>query len=224
MSDIFIFHDDVQFSSKSYTKRSLFRKEFHNQETQWLGVSVQSNKDEKISEIKIDHESVKIKKHLQKMEYLYHNTPYFDYYFPTISKILLRVNEFEKLADFNINTIKELSNLLELNSEFYRSSSSPLAEKGNEYNLALVKMYEGNIYYSGTGAKDYQDEASYSKENISLIYLDTKEYLSKHPYPQHQGDFLSGLSVIDTILNIGAVGVREIFYSMRKQFNPDQIV
>jgi len=224
MSDVFVFHDDVQFSSKSFTKRSLFRKEFHNQETQWLGIAVHSNKDEKISEIKIDHQSVKVKKHLQKMEYLYHNTPYFHFYFPKISKILMQVEEFEKLADFNMNTIKELSSILELNSEFHQSSDHSLKEKGNDYNLALVKKFGGNIYYSGVGAKDYQDEESFYEANIKLIYLDTKDYLSKQFYPQHQGEFLSGLSIIDTILNIGAVGVREIFYAMRKEFNPDQIV
>jgi len=189
-----------------------------------LGISVQSNNDEKISDIKIDHKSLKVKKHLQKMEYLYHNTPYFHYYFPTISKILLQVDEFEKLADFNINTVKELSNLLELNSEFQRSSEHSLNKKGNDYNLSLVKKFGGNIYYSGIGAKEYQDEELFDQENIKLIYLDTLDYLNKQSYPQHQGEFLSGLSIIDTILNIGAVGVREIFYSMRKQFNPDQIV
>jgi len=224
MSDVFIFHDDVQFSSKSFTKRCLFRKEFHNQETQWLGISVQANKNDKISEIKIDHKSVKVKRHLQKIEYMYHNTPYFHYYFPTIKKILLKIDEFENLANYNINTIKELSTLLELNSEFHKSSEHQLEACGNEYNLALVKLFEGNIYYSGTGAKDYQDETSFSDAGINLIYLDTLGYLEKQAYPQHQGAFLPGLSIIDTILNIGVVGVREVFYSMRKQFNPKQIV
>ncbi len=223
MSDVFIFHDDIIFSSKSFTKRSLFRKEFHNQETQWLGVSVTSSKDQKISQIKIDHSSTKIKKHLQKIEYLYHNTPYFDYYFPTISKSLLKVNEFENLADFNINTIKEVADLLEVKSEFHRSSDINLCEKGNGYNLALVKKFEGNVYYSGVGAKEYQDEDSFNESDIKLIYLDTLSYLTKHPYPQHQGEFLPGLSIIDTILNIGVVGVKDIFHSMKKEFQSKQI-
>ena len=224
MSDIFVFHDDVVFSSKSFTKRALFRKEFNNQETQWLGVPVLSSKDQKISSIKIDHENEKIKKHLLKLEYLYHNTPYFDYYFPSISKILKRVNDFESLADFNINTIKEISNLLEINSQFQRSSENIHHKKGNEYNLALVRQFDCQIYYSGVGAKEYQDECSYANAEIQLIYLDTLAYLNSNPYPQHQGDFLSGLSIIDTILNIGVVGVRDIFNSMRKAFNPDQFV
>ena len=224
MSDAFVFHDDVQFSSKSFTKRSLFRKEFHNQDTQWLGISVLSNKQKKISEIKIDHENIKIKKHLQKFEYMYHSTPYFDYYFPTISKILSKVKEYEKLADYNINTIKELSNLLEINSEFHQSSDYSLNEKGNEYNLTLVNKLGGNIYYSGIGAKEYQNEESFCQANINLIYLDPLDYLNRNPYPQRQGEFLSGLSIIDTILNIGVVGVRELFYAMRQEFNPDQNV
>lgn len=224
MSDTFIFHDDVVFSSKSFTKRSLFRKEFHNQETQWLGVAVTNSKDQKISEIKIDHENIKIKKHLLKIEYLYHNTPYFDFYFPKISKLLSKVSEYKNLADFNINTIKELSSLLEINAKFYRSSEVLLGKKGNEYNLALVKKFGGDIYYSGIGAKEYQDESVYYKDNIKLIYLDTLAYLSNQPYPQHQGEFLAGLSIIDTILNIGVVGVRDIFYTMRKEFNPQQSV
>lgn len=224
MSDVFVFHDDVIFSSKSFTKRSLFRKEFHNRETQWLGVPVLSNKDEKISAIKIDQESARIKKHLLKIEYLFHNTPYFDYYFPTISKLLLRITEFESLADYNINTIKELSNLLDITTDFHRSSELALNKKGNEYNLALVQHFNGKIYYSGTGAKEYQDESLFSDANIKLIYLDTLGYLSKHPYPQHQGEFLEGLSIIDTILNIGIVGVKDLFHLMKKEFNSNQFV
>ena len=224
MSDIFVFHDDVSFSSKSFTKRSLIRKEFHNQETQWLRVAVQKSSEEKISKIKIDHESVRIKKHLQKLEYLYHNTPYFDYYFPAIKKILTAIDQFETLADYNINTVKELSTLLEIGSEFHRSSDLALDRKGHEYNLALVEHFNAQVYYSGVGAKEYQDEEAFEVARVKLIYLDTLDYLSRNPYPQHQGEFLTGLSIIDTILNIGVVGVRDIFYSMRKEFNPEQLV
>lgn len=224
MSDIFVFHDDVIFSSKSYTKRSLFRKEFHSQETQWLGVSVSNSKDQKISEILIDHENQKIKKHLLKMEYLYHNTPYFDLYFPKIKVILNKIEDFETLTDFNIYTIKELATLLGINSEFHQSSNLSLNRKGNEYNVEIVKHFDCHLYYSGVGAKEYQNANSFEQNNIELIYLDTPDYQLKKPYPQHQGDFLPGLSIIDTIMNIGSVGVRDIFYSMRNEFNPHQAI
>lgn len=222
MADQFIFHDDVVFSSKSFTKRALIRKEFNSLETQWLGIAVESSKDKKIHDIKIDHTSVKVKRHLKKLEYLYHNTPYFDYYFPSVKSILSEVDQFEHLAAYNIYIIKELSKLLKINSAFEKSSSLDLNLKGQEYNMALIKHYNCSLYYSGTGAKEYQDESLFSKNNVALIYLETLDYLNENKYLQHQGEFLSGLSIIDSIMNVGVEGVREIFFAMRQKFNPSQ--
>ncbi len=224
MADHFVFHDDVIFNSKGFTKRCLIRKEFNGLETQWLGIPVIKNNESKIKDVRIDQESIKIEKHLNKLEYLYHSTPYYDYYYPSIQTILSKYDQFEYLAEFNINTIQELAGLLEINSKFHKSSELNLNLKADEYNLALIKNFDCNLYYSGIGAKEYQDESKFSNENISLIYLDTLKYLDEKNYPQHQGEFLTGLSIIDTILNVGVEGVKEILFSMRQRFNPSQIV
>lgn len=224
MADHFVFHDDVIFSSKSFTKRALFRKEFNNQETQWLGVAVHKSKDKKIHEIKIDHMSLKIKRHLKKMEYLYHATPYFDYYFPSIKSMLSDFDQHENLAEFNIHVIKKISALLKIHSSFHKSSSLDLNLKGHEYNMALIEHFNCGIYYSGTGAKEYQQDELFVEKNIQLIYLDSLGYLQKNKYTQHQGEFLPGLSIIDAIMNVGVEGVREIFFAMRQEFNPLQAI
>ncbi len=224
MADQFVFHDDVIFSPKSFTKRSLIRKEFNSQETQWLGVSVKSTKNQKISTIRINHESVKIGKHINKMEYLYHNTPYFDFYFPKLKNILLSIDNFEYLADYNIHIIKEISALLKIGRSFVKSSSLMLDKTGHDYNLSIIKLHNANLYYSGVGAKEYQNECAFKENNITLLYLDTISYLEKYNYPQRQGNFLPGLSIIDSIMNVGVEGVREIFFSMRQIFNPSQSI
>lgn len=224
MSDIFVFHDDVIFNSKGFTKRCLIRKEFNSAETQWLGIPVIKNSETKVKDIRIDQESIKIEKHLKKLEYLYHATPYYDYYYPSILAILSKYDQFEYLAEFNINTIKELTSLLKINTKFHKSSDLNLNLKADDYNLAIINHCECNLYYSGIGAKEYQDENKFSANNVSLIYLDTLKYLNKNNYLQHQGEFLTGLSIIDSILNVGVEGVREILFSMRQIFNPSQIV
>lgn len=200
------------------------RKEFHAIDTQWVGIPVTDHKNQKISKVKIDHDNVKMKRQLKKIEYLFHNTPYFDYYYPTIKEILKQYSQFEYLADFNVNTILEISKLLKINSNFSRSSEINLDQKGSNYNLALVEHFKSGIYYSGVGAKEYQSEEDYTDKGIKLIYLDTLAYLKENKYVQHQGEFLPGLSVIDTIMNIGVEGVREIFFAMRQNFNPNQII
>lgn len=224
MADHFVFHDDVDFSASSFTKRCLIRKEFNSQETQWLGVAVLKSEDKKIKSIKIDHMSLKIKRHLKKMEYLYHATPYYDYYFPTLKTVLSEYDKFESLAEFNIHIIKNLVKLLKINSNFYKSSDLGFDLKAHNYNLALIKHFDCSVYYSGTGAKEYQDDLLFRENNIDLIYLDTLGYLDKNKYPQHQGDFLPSLSIIDAIMNVGVEGVREIFFAMRKEFNPSQAI
>ena len=224
MADHFVFHDDVVFSAKSFTKRCLIRKEFNSQETQWLGVAVLKSKDRKIKVIKIDHMSLKIKRHLKKMEYLYHATPYYDYYFPDLKIALSQYDEYESLSEYNIHIIKSISKLLKINSNFHKSSDLDLNLKAQEYNLALIKHFNCATYYSGTGAKEYQDEKEFGENNINLIYLDTLSYLEKNTYRQHQGEFLPSLSIIDAIMNVGVEGVREIFFAMRQKFNPSQAI
>lgn len=224
MADHFVFHDDVDFSAKSFTKRCLIRKEFNSQETQWLGISVLKTKDKKIKSIKIDHMSLKIKRHLKKMEYLYHATPYYDYYFPDLKIALSKYDEFEGLAEFNIHLIKSLAKILKINSNFHKSSELDLNLKAQEYNLALIEHFNCSTYYSGIGAKEYQEEQSFVDRNVNLIYLDTLAYLQENNYTQHQGQFLPSLSIIDAIMNVGVEGVRELFFAMRQKFNPAQAI
>ena len=214
--DHFVLHDHVIFSTSSYTKRCLIRKEYFEQDIQKLTIPVKKNSQSFIHEIEIDHNSVKIAKHLKKFEYLFHNTPYFPYYFPILEKAISQINDFKFLADYNIHLIQTICTMLDLETEFSRSSKLGFSSKGHELNLDIIKHIGGRSYFSGVGAKTYQTDEDFERMNCKLIYVDPSQYFKTHPYPQHQGDYIPGLSIIDSIMNVGTSGILEIFSKMKQ--------
>lgn len=213
-SDIFVFHDDVPFSKQSFTKRYQIRKELNQIDKQWLGIPVKSKEGQLISDIEIDHSSLKINKQILKLEYLYKKAPFFESYFPQVSNLLSSIESFTSLSKFNISTIKSICSLLEIETTFYQSSKLDFSANKHDYNIKIIKHFNANIYFSGMGATEYQKEKDFLEQNITLKYLNPIEYLKNNPYPQYQGEFIPGLSIIDTLFNIGKDGIILLFENM----------
>jgi hypothetical protein len=58
---------------------------------------------------------------------------------------------------------------------------------------------KGSIYYSGTGAKAYQNEDNFKANGLELRYSSFKVF----EYPQLWGDFQSNVTIIDYLMNCG---------------------
>ena len=69
------------------------------------------------------------------------------------------------------------------------------------HGMQLLKEKNAKHYLSGRGAEAYQDDSIFEREGIVLEYAD---FL--HPvYPQKNSQrFISGLSCLDLLFNIGA--------------------
>lgn len=213
--DHFIFHDDVDINLRSFTKRTLLRKERKEIETQWLIIPTEKSSDRKISALIIADGEKAVKKHLRKIKYIYQESKFFDECYSAIENTLLKnIKKETKLADFNIKCIESISHELELNTAFYRSSQYSIAANKNELNIELIKTVNGSSYVSGIGAKKYQSKEPFLESQINLIYSNANEYLQVYPYPQGQGPSLMGLSMVDVWMNLGKDGVLKLFEKM----------
>ena len=196
--DVFVFLDDVPFSRGSLTNRTYYRQKKHTKSKAYLTVPLKKHSSGTlIKDLQIDHSQNWQQRQLNQIKNTYSGAPAFDKIYPISSNWMDVSLDFIYLSEWNQFLISQLSNLLGLSPRFICSSTLPVKGKASEYIIKIVQHLGGSIYFSGTGAKKYQDEEDYTKEGIQLKYSQFTEY----PYYQEQGEWLNGLSVIDKLMN-----------------------
>lgn len=197
-SDIFVIHDDCQFSERSWTHRNKIR--IYNG-CKWLTVPIE--KDEiSIKDIKINNKLQKNKPHWSKIHFReihanYAKTEYFGIYEKEIKKIY--ETRYEKLIDLNMTLIKFLMKAFDIDKKIVFSSDLGLELKHTKKLVDIVELLGGDVYFSGNQAHDYLDT------NLSLfgnIKVEFQNY--KHPvYKQRYEGFVPYMSAIDALFNMG---------------------
>lgn len=211
-SDVFVLHDNVQYTKKSFIKRVLIRKAGVRDESEYLIVPLKQHSDfDLIRNIRVDPSRDWRRKHLAKLEAAYRDAPFFGRYYPAVQDLFREVEGLDYLADVVEAGLRLLLNLLECKTRMVRSSALPVEGRKSEYNLNLVKHFGGQVYYSGTVAAGYQSEEEYRREGLALLYNRMYAHVQTHPYRQPQGNFINGLSSLDALFNVGAEGIRNLF-------------
>jgi hypothetical protein len=211
-SDIFILHDNVEFSKQSLTKRVYIREAIRSVEKKYLSVPLAKHSDyAKIKDIKICFQHSWQKKHINKIYNTYHRAPYFEHHNASIREVIASAHDFEYLATFNQALIREILKILDINTLLFQSSELPeFEEKGDALNAALVAYFSGTEYLSGVGAKKYQSESTYTSRGIDLKYNDIGSFLKEAP-PQYPVPFDGSLSILDAVFYIGKKGIIDLF-------------
>ncbi|MFK8102563.1 MAG: WbqC family protein [Saprospiraceae bacterium] len=219
-SDIFIFLDDVTYSSSSLTKRCFLRKQVTSSDKTYLRIPLQKYQyPAPLLSLQIDHQQAWQERQRNQILSVYQKSPYFKTYFPLVEELLNASRKDEKLIAFNERVILKMLEVLNIPTKIIRSSNLPVTGKKADYVLGLVKYCQANIYLSGTGAKKYQEEAIFAAEKIKIVYNEIFGFLAQKKYPQHQGEFLNGLSILDALFNIGAAGIQELFELYQSQLD-----
>ena len=109
----------------------------------------------------------------------------------------------DNLSEYNINIIKEMCGLLNIDIEdkIVLSSDFNLQTSSNQLLIDLTKKVECDIYMAGAGADGYQEIELFKKQGIGFIYQEFQ-----HPvYEQVKTkEFIKGLSVIVYIFCTGS--------------------
>jgi hypothetical protein len=192
----------------------MIRKAPTSSEKTYLTVPVKKTSDyDLIKELRIDQDQNWQLKHANQLKGVYHKSPYFKEYFPKIKELFQSFKDVETLVDVNIHSIKGIMEILSIDQNTALSSELQVEGEKSEYNINLIKHFQGNIYLSGIGARGYQTEEEFTKSGIKLIYQEIFNFLEENPYYQAQGEFINGLSVLDALFNIGAKGIIQILES-----------
>lgn len=193
--DLFIFYDDVQYSSGSWRNRNRIKTASG---VRWLTVPVHVRRlHQRICDTEIDYGQRWQKRHRGLLTESYKGTPFFPRYAPTFFDLIER--RYENLSELNVTLIRWLMGELRIDTRVARSEEFFLSGRRNERLLSLLQEVGASAYLSGPAGRAYLDEDKFTKSGIQLQY---KSYCYPS-YPQAHGDFISEVSVLDLLFHRG---------------------
>ncbi len=195
-SDIFVFLDSVQYTSRTYTNRAFVMQ--GGRETR-LSVPVKvRNSAALISEGAVDTAEF-ADKHLESLRHAYGKCSHYE----RIVELLRPHYEVGQtsLAEFNMGLIKTIAGFLGLAPRFLTLSELSIESKKNQMMIDIAKACGADIYVSGLGARNYiqGNEQLYAAAGVTLAYQNFA-----HPrYRQREEPFVPMCSVLDLLFNEG---------------------
>ncbi|MBO6797761.1 WbqC family protein [Maricaulis sp.] len=201
--DEFVFQDDAQYTKADWRNRNRIKGP---QGPIWLTVPVtKAPLDTPINAIEIDHRHRWVDKHLKSIAVHYARAPYRDAILAELEAVL-RV-ETALLSELTTRLIMRLSALLKLETKFSFSAAVPRDPQAglNDRLLEIAQARQANHIYLGATSGDYVPPEFYAPHRISVEFQTWE-----HPvYAQQYGPFVSHMSVIDVLMNIGPQATAE---------------
>ena len=193
-ADLFIFLDDAQYSSTgmhdwNYIKTPQGRLR--------LRVPVRQNFGDPINRVVTQDNLRWKKKHLKAIELNYSHAPFYGQIFPEFERMLLR--KYESLALMNEDLIRYICGGFGFKTKFAVSSEMGISSVKENRVIDLCAAVGADTYYSGNGARSYQQPSHFERKGIKLLYSD----FNPLPYSQRWEGFLPSLSAIDYVFNCG---------------------
>ena len=202
-SDVFVFLDDVQFSRQSWQHRN---RVLVNGKPQWLTVPVErAGLPQRIREAAVVDTAPWRRKHAFLVRQSYARHPAGDLLEPLVE--ILEDTSLTRLADLNIRIIRHLCAGLGLSPALYRSSELAATGSRSEVLVEICLELDCDVYLSPAGSAGYlAEDGVFDHSPVRLVF----QAFEPREYPQ-QGStsFISHLSILDVLANLGYDGARE---------------
>ena len=195
--DKFVFYDDVNYIKGGWINRNKLL--LNGKENLFTIPLNNSSSFSMIKDTEVHSTLFPIwkKKFLKSIEQSYGKTPFFNEVFPVIERVFVGT---KTISDVSIKSIKEVLSYLELDRKFYISSKDfgHTKDLGREDRLVEICMLLNSKYYVNMyGGIDLYTKEYFLKNNIILEFLEPTIKV----YPQICNSFISGLSIIDVLMN-----------------------
>ncbi|WP_320664856.1 WbqC family protein [Prochlorococcus sp. MIT 1223] len=204
--DLFVFLDNVQFDKRSWQQRNKIKTP---KGLEWITVPVltKGKYSQLLKDVRIDSHAKFAEKTIKTITSNYSKSRYFDNYSEEIFE-LIKINDI-RLVDLNINLIKYMNNIWNINTPILRSSQVKIIGKKDELLFNLCNELNCNTYVSPYGAEAYLQDSKYfgnKSDQIELVY-----FKYTHPsWKQLFGAFLDHSSALDLLFNTGEEGINYI--------------
>jgi hypothetical protein len=199
-SDVLIVLDDVQLSDSAFQHRNQFLTNDGKVKFLTIPFVKQNYLGMSFKDLKISDPSWGVK-HRNFLLNNYKKHEYFNQVYPKIEFIFFK--DYTYLIDLVMDSMNVSMAMFGIKDQVILQSEigyNGEAKKGDLV-LQLLKATNAQHYLSGRGAQAYQDDSVFEAEGIVLEYVNFS-----HPvYPQKNSqEFVSGLSCLDLLFNIGA--------------------
>ena len=165
----------------------------------WLTVPVlhKGRSNQLIKAVEVRNEQPWNTKHVRTIKELYANAPFVKNYIGDLDSIL--AGQRPCLVDICYKTTDYFRDLLNIDTPIYRSSELGINGERSQRLVELCKYFGADKYLSGNSAMAYLNTESFDEAGIEVQWQDYK-----HPiYDQQHGPFLSHLSIVDLVMNLG---------------------
>jgi hypothetical protein len=201
--DVFVFLDDVQYEKGSWQNRN---RVLVNGQPQWLTVPAQREfLGQAINQVRIDERRNWREKHFRLLSQAYARHPH--------AREMLQLAEpvrdegLAVLADLNIGLTSALARAMGSATKLLRSSELGVGGQRTDRLIAICEKLGSAEYVSPPGSAGYLAEDGFTTK--TSIRLSFNEF-QPSPYPQlPDGNFVSHLSLLDVIANIGTAGAAD---------------
>lgn len=209
--DVFVFLDNVQFSSRSWQKRNRI---WTANGAKWISIPVaDSPRVTTIADVTISDTSF-VQSHIGSMRASYRRSPGWARWAPLIEQSLHRHAIATSLAGLNMGVIADLAGELGIRTATVRASDLVQTNDRVGRLVELCQAVDAGRYISPVGSAGYlaAELNAFGDAGIELVF---HHYL--HPeYPQPSVPFLSHLSVVDALFSVDQ-GVLDLIRSGRRE-------
>jgi hypothetical protein len=196
--DIFVFLDDAQYERGTWQNRNrvLVAGKPH-----WLTVPVvRGHLGETLDRVRTDDKLPWRRKHVSLLRQVYGKhadaSDVLD-----LSESLVGDASLSVLAELNIGIINSFCAKLGIATERLRASELGVSGKRSERLIAICKHLGCDEYLSPPGALEYLKEDRFCEQAPARLLIN--EYLPAPYYQPERSEFVSHLSIIDVVANLG---------------------
>lgn len=208
-SDKFILMDEVQLTDSGPMQRNKVLNKSGEPTYLTVAFDKKNYMEKTFSEIMLNSQVDWQKRQKSFLMDAYHKFPYWNEVWAQIEPVF--TERFNTLMEVNMCALQRCLELLEIDTTLIYQSQLDYDKtaKKNELVLELCKAAGGHIYLSGTGAKKYMDLYPFEAENIKVQF---QTYCQPTYTQKYANDFVSGMSILDMLLNCGIDRTKKLFW------------
>lgn len=200
--DVFVVYDNIKYTKKGWINRNRIQKDGHE-----LSFSVSLKKDSDYLNV-VDRRlsfDFSRQKLLSKFTGAYSSAPYFKEIYPYLEKIIMF--DEDNLFSYIHHSLLVMMELLDIKTKVIISSTLDVDDlyKGEDKVLAICKALGSDVYINAIGGQELYSKDVFSKNGISLSFLNSKEI----GYKQSNLPYIPYLSIIDPLMFNSLDTVRE---------------
>lgn len=193
-ADHFILLDDAQFIKGGWQNRDQIKGR-HG--PIWLTLPIVKKFPQAINKVMLPENQHWVEDNLNLLRECYARASYFDEVFLRIEAIYR--SGHRRMIDLNIELLHLALDYFDIEIPISLASEHALHSKSTQRLVELVQLHSGTSYLTGTGSRDYLDEAQFIEAGIQVEWQ-----RFKHPvYQQQFNDFVPMLSCLDVLFNCG---------------------